>query len=218
MAKSVILQSWLTKPTKETPYTAPAARQTLETSEPAPKKRAPTKTASKPTRKSSKLTSANDAKKIYKSAVETIKKKSTALDKRVKAAGPNSRAVTSDTYAQAMEKFIKDVRKLMDMGEEGVIMAFNLLLEMGQHSRGDFHMSMKMCGFGESGDSYQMMDECMLEVIEKRKEFGLGSLDKESFKISKVWEEKYAMDYVGEFKTGRPNKQQRGQLERHRAE
>ncbi|EHK99070.1 hypothetical protein M7I_5070 [Glarea lozoyensis 74030] len=149
MAKSVILQSWLTKPTKETPYTAPAARQTRK-------------------------------------PVETIKKKSTALDKRVKAAGPNSRAVTSDTYAQAMEKFIKDVRKLMDMGEEGVIMAFNLLLEMGQHSRGDFHMSMKMCGFGESGDSYQMMDECMLEVIEKRKEFGLGSLDKESFKISKL--------------------------------
>jgi hypothetical protein len=44
------------------------------------------------------------------------------------------------------------------------------------------------------------------------------SADQESFKVSKMWEESYAMNYVGGFKTGRPNKQQKVQLDRHRAE
>jgi hypothetical protein len=34
-----------------------------------------------------------------------------------------------------MQKYLKDVRALMKMEEEGTGMAGNLLLEMGQHSR-----------------------------------------------------------------------------------
>lgn len=89
-------------------------------------------------------------------------------------------------------------------------MACNLLLEMGQHSRGGFHASMKMCGFGESEDAYAPMDECMLEIIAKRKEFSLGGGDGEEVVVQGRWKESDAMDSVGDFKTGRPNKQQRG--------
>jgi hypothetical protein len=131
--------------------------------------------------------------------------------------GPNSRTVTSDTYAEDMVKFIKDVRKLMEMGQEGARFAFNLLLYIGPHAHGDLEASIKMCGFGESEGPYAELDEVMLEVIALRDDVPSGSSnnDVDLPEVRHRWTREDAE--VGEFKTGRPNKQQRGQIERQRA-
>jgi hypothetical protein len=50
---------------------------------------------------------------------------------------PNSTTVTSDCYAGAMVKFIKDVEKLMAMGLDGARCAFNAMPYIGPHAQGD---------------------------------------------------------------------------------
>ena len=48
--------------------------------------------------------------------------------------GPNSVAITSDTYAEAMVKYLEDVRKLMEMDARR---AFDVLLHIGPCAHGD---------------------------------------------------------------------------------
>jgi hypothetical protein len=119
MAKPSTLQSWLNKAPQEAPQpTKPTTKRPIKrksgpsTSDSVFKTPAPAPKKSKTTPK--KLTrpapTKSDAKKLYKSTIEGIHKTSVGLDKRVKSVGPNSRAVMSDTYAQAMEKYVKGPR------------------------------------------------------------------------------------------------------------
>lgn len=122
--------------------------------------------------------------------------------------GPNGRSLTSDTYADTMVKFGKDVRRLMEMGQEGAKLAFNLVLFIGLHLHGDLEASCKMCGYGGTKRPFAEMDQVMLEVILLRKDVDCGGDDTELPEVKHRWTEKDAD--VGLFKTGRPNKQQRG--------
>jgi hypothetical protein len=151
------------------------------------------------------------AEQLYKKMIGDVDKKVSGLDARVKKMGPNSRAITSDTYAEAMAKFIKDVRKLIVMDAR---FAFNLLLYIGPHVHGDLEASIKMCGFGESEGPYAELDELMLEVIALRDDIPSNE-DVSLPEVRHRWTRDDAE--VGEFKTGRPNKQQMGQIERQKA-
>jgi hypothetical protein len=132
----------------------------------------------------------------------------------VKKMGPNSRAITSDTYAEAMVNFAKDVRKLMALDAR---FAFNLLLYIGPHAHGDLEASFGMSGYGGTEGPFEELDEVMLEVIALRDDIPSSSNDHVSLpEVRHRWTRDDAE--VGEFKTGRPNKQQRGQIERQKAE
>jgi hypothetical protein len=154
------------------------------------------------------------AGQLYAKIVGDVDKRVSTLDARVQKMGPNSTSVTSDTYAETMVKFVKDVRKLMEMGQEGVKLAFNLVLYIGPHMHGDLEAGGKMCGFGESEEPFAKMDELMLDVIALRTDVDCGE-DAALPEVKHRWTLNDAD--VGVFKTGRPNKQQRGQIERQKA-
>jgi hypothetical protein len=71
---------------------------------------------------------------LYTTAIANVDKKVKTLDKKVKAQGLNSRSVTSDEYAEVMTGLLKDIQSLLDTGDGGVQLAFNLLLHLGHHS------------------------------------------------------------------------------------
>lgn len=71
---------------------------------------------------------------MYKKLIADVSKKVSSLDARVKKQGPNGRSVTSDHYAEAMVKYVKDVKALMEMDAR---LAFNALLYIGPHAHGD---------------------------------------------------------------------------------
>lgn len=181
------------------------------------KKKAPAKKAAPKKTPAKQTGGSKEAQQLYKKIIGDVDKKVSGLDARVKKMGPNSRSVTSDTYAEAMTKFSKDVKKLMELGPEGAKHAFNLLLYIGPHTHGDFEASMKMGGYGEHEEPYAELDELMLEAIAARDDLEYEATDTDSSlpKVPHYWTEKDAD--VGEFKTGRPNKQQRGQIDRQRA-
>jgi hypothetical protein len=154
------------------------------------------------------------AGQLYTKLVGDVDKRVNNLDARVKKMSPNDTSVTSDTYAKTMIHFVQDVRKLMEMGQEGAKLAFNIVLYIGPHMHGDFEASAKMCGFGENEKAFADMDELMLEVIARREDVDCGE-DTALPEVRPRWTRKDAD--VGVFKTGRPNKQQRGQIDRQRA-
>jgi hypothetical protein len=154
------------------------------------------------------------AGQLYKKTIGDVDKKVSILDAAVKKMGPNGRSVTSDTYADTMVPFAKDLRKLMVMGQEGAKLAFNLVLYIGPHMHGDLDASCEMSGYGEAEDSFAEMDELMLEIIGLREDVD-GGEDAALPQIKHRWTREDAD--VGVFKTGRPNKQQRGQIERQKA-
>ena len=181
-----------------------------KTAKKAPVKKAPAKKA--PTKKAEG--GDNAAGQLYTKIVGDVDKRVSTLDARVKKMGPNGPSVTSDTYAETMVKFVKDVRKLMDIGQEGAKLAFNVLLYIGPHMHGDLDASCKMGGYGETEEPFAEMDELMLEAIALREHVDCGE-DAALPEVRHRWTHKDAD--VGVFKTGRPNKQQRGQIERQKA-
>jgi hypothetical protein len=110
------------------------------------------------------------AEQLYKKIIGDVDKKVSGLDSRVKKMGPNSRGITSDDYAEAMVKYVKDVRKLMELGQEGAKFAFNLLLYIGPHAHGDLEASFKMSGYGGTEGPFAELDEMMLKVIALRED------------------------------------------------
>jgi hypothetical protein len=164
-----------------------------------------------------KKASEGAAEQLYKKIIGNVDKKVSSLDVRVKKMGPNSTSVTSDHYAEAMTKFMNDIKKLMVMGQEGARHAFNAMLYVGPYTHGDFYASIKMCGYGGTEEPFAELDEVMLEIIALREDVDCGGKDEGADlpKVSHRWTVEDA--HVGVFKTGRPNKQQRGQIERHRA-
>jgi hypothetical protein len=153
----------------------------------------------------------------YNASIVAIDKKYKALKKAsANISGSKYSWTTSDDYAKAMSAFLPSVRKLSSMdgdGKDGVILAFNLLLHLAERSYGDMVLHAKMCGYGEADEAYAELDSALLELISMRAE---QDPDSQSFntegepleKLTRRWTRDDAD--VGEFKTGRPNKQQRG--------
>jgi hypothetical protein len=153
----------------------------------------------------------------YKVSIAAIDKKYKALEKAsTNISGHKYSWTTSDDYAKAMAAFLPSVRKLSSMdgdGKDGVILAFNLLLYLAERSYGDMDLHAKMCGYGDGDVAYAELDSAFLELISMRAE---QDPDSQSFKAEGEPLEKLTRRWtradadVGEFKTGRPNKQQRG--------
>jgi hypothetical protein len=207
---------------KHTSIQAPVSDLEEESEEEPPKKKKTTKKApvkkaaakKAPTKKAGGSDNAVEA--LYKKIVDDVDKKANTLDARVTKMGPNSTAITSDTYAETMVKFVKDIRKLMEMGQEGAQLAFNAVLYIGPHMHGDLEATCKMCGFGGTEEPFAEMDELMLKVIALREDVECGGSEDAALpEVEHRWTNDDAD--VGVFKTGRPNKQQRGQIERQKA-
>jgi hypothetical protein len=232
MSKRNSLQGWLkpasattinaTKPPspapqkrKRTAITAPVDSPDSESDTQSTKKQKVIKKSTVKKAPTKKAPTGNKAaEQLYKKIIGDVDKKVSGLDARVKKMGPNSRAITSDTYAEAMVNFAKDVRKLMALDAR---FAFNLLLYIGPHAHGDLEASFGMSGYGGTEGPFEELDEVMLEVIALRDDIPSSSNDHVSLpEVRHRWTRDDAE--VGEFKTGRPNKQQRGQIERQKAE
>ena len=163
---------------------------------------------------------AKAARQTYTSILGKVDKKVGELDRKCKAQGPNGKKFNSDDYAKAVAEFLPEVIDLSNM-DGGVKFAFNLVLYLGEHAHGDFYMCIKMCGYGGSKKPYNALDEVMLGLIERRKdeatEDDVQAVEGTSLPlVPHRWTEADAD--VGEFKTGRPNKQQRNQIVRQRQE
>ncbi|KAH7118406.1 hypothetical protein EDB81DRAFT_667689 [Dactylonectria macrodidyma] len=123
----------------------------------------------------------------------------------------NSSAVTSASYATSARKHMGAVKKLVPMD---TTLAFNLLLSMADASHTDLDATWKMCGTpcDNSIPTFKQLDEALLPLIEAREK--PACLAAGLPEVPKRWTLKDAD--VGVFKTGRPNKQQRGQMYRQK--
>ena len=134
-----------------------------------------------------------------------------------------------------MSAFLPSVNKMLllpssDQPESIVVCTFRLLLYMAEHAWADFSLWFKMCGFGESEEEYIKMDGLMLDVIERLAAHdkdnqrdasaeiaaGTATLELPNSDKDARWDRSLHGD-VGEFKTGRPNKQQRALLAKQKA-
>jgi hypothetical protein len=229
MAPQQGLSSWLvkqnsiaSKPTvKRKAASSSTDEETLsgddDFSHPPPKKKSAAPSSKPKAAPKPKKDSQQTCYAAYKASIAAIDKKYKALEK----ASTNTRShkyswTTSDDYAKAMAAFLPSVRKLSSVdggGKDGVILAFNLLLYLAERSYGDMSLHAKMCGYGEGDEARAELDSALLELISMR---GEKDPDSQSFKeegepLQKLmprWTQDDAD--VGEFKTGRPNKQQRG--------
>lgn len=124
--------------------------------------------------------------------------------------------ITTDTYADDVVANLPVVNKLIDMGDEGCAYAFNLMMSIADHSHTDLDTTFKMSGYGESEGPFKGMAECLLGLIESRKATDPSKAAAPLPEVSKRWKRKDAYEVVGDFKTGRPNKQQRNQMVAHK--
>jgi hypothetical protein len=98
----------------------------------------------------------------------------------------------------------------------GLVSAFNLMLYVADASHADCEASVKMSGFGDSEEPFGILDAQLLNLIEKRHAQSPATRQEELPTVPKRWTKADAD--VGVFKTGRPNKQQYGQMERQSLE
>ncbi|KAK5683487.1 hypothetical protein LTS10_005020 [Elasticomyces elasticus] len=150
-----------------------------------------------------------DAKKLYKDTLKALDKSYVALDKKVKAMDPNSRSITVDTYADNASGYVDKAEKLDAMGE--TVLAFNLVMALADASHRCI-TSFRMSGdSGDCDDSFKELDAALVKLIGKRKKPAVQLKADELPAVPHRWTHKDAD--VGEFKTGRPNKQQRNMIE-----
>ncbi|KJZ70665.1 hypothetical protein HIM_09938 [Hirsutella minnesotensis 3608] len=156
--------------------------------------------------------SSQEAKKLYADTLKAIDKRVDELDKKVGVMGGNSAAITTSSYATSIRKHMGAVKKLVAMEENAL--AFNLLLSMADASHTDLDATWKMCGTpcDNSLPTFRLLDEALLPLIKARKK--PVSRAAELPEVPKRWTSMNAD--VGVFKTGRPNKQQRGQMYRQK--
>ncbi|KAF4462462.1 glycoside hydrolase family 43 [Fusarium albosuccineum] len=177
---------------------------------PSRKAKTPKKAKSAQSKKTT-VVSSKEAKKLYSDTLKAIDKGIGELDKRVKAMDPNSWDITTADYAITSREHLGTAEKLITMDP---ILAFNLLLSMADASHTDLNATVKMCGTGcdESTPTFEMLDEALLPLIQER-EIPPSPIEALP-EIPKRWTREDAD--VGAFKTGRPNKQQRGQMYRQK--
>lgn len=126
---------------------------------------------------------------------------------------PNSCAISTDTYAEKSLEFLEPVKELEKM-DGGLVPSFNLAMYVADASHTDCDTSFKMSGYGESEYPFGILDEQLLELIEKRNTQSPATRQENLPTVPKRWTRQDAD--VGVFKTGRPNKQQYGQMERQK--
>ncbi|KAK4557014.1 hypothetical protein LTR86_005995 [Recurvomyces mirabilis] len=166
------------------------------------------KSSSKATAKPASL--AKEAKKLHTDKIKEVEKRYLDLDKKVKAMSPNSCSITVGNYAISAAKHVNVATKLIDMGTP--VLAFNFVMALADasHRRISSH---KMSGDdSDCCEPFVRLDEALSAAIAARESPPLTAyLDDE--KLPPV-PHRFTEDDadVGEFKTGRPNKQQRGWL------
>lgn len=156
----------------------------------------------------SATTAGKEAKKLYNETLKAVDKRVSDLDKKVKAMSGNSKAITTASYATSAGKHIKTATKLAAMD---AMLAFNLLLSLADASHSDLDASCKMCGTpcDSSIPTFTALDAALLPLIEKRERHPQPR-DSVLPSVPARWTRANAD--VGPYKTGRPNKQQRGQI------
>lgn len=223
MAKSLSLDSWLKPSTtpKRKRHDAidsdeenPAVTTTVSRKKAKPSPASNSKVKVKAEAAPSARGADKEAKKLYHDTLNAVDKRVSDLDKIVKDMSGNSRSITTASYATSAGKHIKTATKLAAMDP---MLGFNLLLSLADASHTDLDASCKMCGTpcDSSVPTFTALDAALLPLIEKRDR----SPQPEAGVLSSVparWTPANAD--VGPFKTGRPNKQQRGQIYRQKLE
>ncbi|KAF5120839.1 hypothetical protein E5D57_013175 [Metarhizium anisopliae] len=171
-----------------------------------------TKTANSATAtKSSSVGLSKEAKKLYIESLKALDKRVDELDKKVRTMSGNSSAITTSSYATSARKHMGTVKKLVTMD---TTLAFNLLLSMADASHTDLDATSKMCGTpcDNSVPTFKLLDDALFPLLEAREK--PASLVARLPEVPQRWTFEDAD--VGVFKTGRPNKQQRGQIYRQK--
>lgn len=127
----------------------------------------PTAARKATTTQKSTATKALTVDKLYNDSIKKIEKDLKILDGRVVKMGPDSRAVTTDSYAKMSSKHLDTVKKL-DQMDGGLVSAFDLMLYVADASHTDCEITGKMSGYGESEGPFGLLDTQLLELIEKR--------------------------------------------------
>ncbi|KAI1292693.1 hypothetical protein F5Y03DRAFT_375377 [Xylaria venustula] len=171
------------------------------------------------------------AKQLYETTIKAVDKTFNQLVKKYEPNPNGCYGITADNFAAAMAKYISDVKKLQEYGY--LTLAFNLLLELGEHAYGDLEACVKACGFGDTDEPYQEMDRLLADIIDKRQheeepatdptqdtrraeeETEKAEYEIRPFKDDLGTEVTWLHENVVNKERG-PNKQQRGQLNRAR--
>ncbi|KAI0965165.1 hypothetical protein F4678DRAFT_467830 [Xylaria arbuscula] len=206
-----------------TPSTVPAQSQIS---------REPKASSGKKTRASSRTPSSkkkDPAKQLYEATIKAVDKTFNQLVKKYKPNPKGWYGITADDFAAAMAQYTSDVRKLQEYGDSSL--AFNLLLDLGEHAYGDLEACVKASGFGDTGEPYQKMDRLLAEIIDTRRReeepaknsaqdtpTAEGENEKAEYKIRPFkddlgTEETWLHENIVNKDRG-PNKQQWGQLNR----
>ncbi|KAI3325414.1 hypothetical protein HD806DRAFT_447584 [Xylariaceae sp. AK1471] len=171
------------------------------------------------------------AKQLYEATIKAVDKIFNQLVRQYKPNPNGWYGITADNFAAAMAQQISGVKKLQEHGSSSL--AFNLVLDLGEHAYGDLEACVKAGGFGDTDKPYQEMDRLLAEIIATRRceeETATGSAsdtttaeeesEKAEYQIEPSrddlgTEEERLRENVIDKKRG-PNKQQRGELKRAR--
>ncbi|KAI1775663.1 hypothetical protein F4818DRAFT_414563 [Hypoxylon cercidicola] len=160
--------------------------------------------------------------KLYKDTLKKVDKVFNALVKKYSANPTEWSGVTADTFATSMEAAFLPIVK--SLSATSPVIAFNLLMDIGEHAYGDLDASAKASGFGETEEPYKRMDDQMVEIINARREADGTDADGTNVSAAKPYavEPSYS-DLGGDESALRslwgkkhPNIQQRKQLDRAR--
>ncbi|KAH0290946.1 hypothetical protein M436DRAFT_34961 [Aureobasidium namibiae CBS 147.97] len=110
---------------------------------------------------------AHTVDKLYNDSIKKNEAAIKTLDGRVLKMGPDSRAITTDSYAKMSLGHLKPVKELDEM-DGGLVPAFNLMLYVADASHTDCDATPKMSGYGDSGAPFGLLDMQLLDLIEKR--------------------------------------------------
>ncbi|KAI0889612.1 uncharacterized protein GGS22DRAFT_1778 [Annulohypoxylon maeteangense] len=163
--------------------------------------------------------------KLYKDTLKQIDKKFAGMLKRYKPNPTPFSGITSDDFAAVMSSFIPQAQKL---ALTSPILAFNLVLDLGEHAYGDLDATVKASGFGETDEPYGKLDAVLVTLINARVELdeNKGLIPGEVYKVEpphrEVGEGQRALSAA--LKKGmsarkrRPNKQEWGWIDKARRE
>jgi hypothetical protein len=175
--------------------------------EPCQKKFKPSTATAKP-----KTVKSPTPKKSFNDTVKIVAREVKKLDKAVKNMDPNDKyGLNVGDYVDIAVTHLDDVESLAG---SDVMLAWNLLLLLGDVAAADMGRHFRMCGYGDHEHGFKELDKVMLELIEKMK------VPEKRVEGSKEVRQRWtsANADVGEFKTGRPNKQQRNLIDNQRIE